>query len=288
MSARSLAPILAVLAAVLGVGCYSTPSTRDSGGADGSSAGGSGTPKGPLDDMRGQITDGDFSVYWRHYDSWDGGACVELLLRNQGTASARVSELRIEALDSLTYWADSGGAVFWPDGNQITIWPESTSLSGGGIRRMYYCAEPATELLSLEVDASRGTSSGGDDAGTDGGDTAAPEVNAGTFTQEGLVLNWREMWEDPEHGGTCFEFAAFNETSLPIDLGAIRFEMSGEFEITHSYGLTPTPVTGGLAILFPDYLGSLPPLGEPLSDQFRGTVCFDPVVVPMTMTADID
>lgn len=276
-----------VLAALVGLGCYNTPAERDTGGAEGSAGGVGNTPKGPIDEMRGQLTDGDFSVYWRHYDAWGSGACVELLLRNQGTASARVSELRLEAFDPLTYWADSGGAVFWPNGSLITAWPESTSISGGGIRRMYYCAEPAAELVGLQVDASRATSdgSGGDDGGSDGEE---PEVNAGSFTQDGLILNWREMWDDPEHGGTCVEFAAFNETSLPIDLGAVRFEMSGSFEITHSYGLTPTPITGGLAILFPDYLGALPPLGEPLSDQFRGTVCFDPLVVPMTMAADID
>lgn len=276
-----------VFAALVGIGCYSTPSTRDTGAVEGTGSGVGSTPKGPLDDLRGQLTDGDFAVYWRHYDSWETGACVELLLRNQGTSSARISELRLEAFDPLTYWADSGGAVFWPNGSLITAWPESTSLSGGGIRRMYYCAEPAAELLGLEVDAVR-TSSDGSDDGSDGDDTEVPEVNAGSFSQDGLIVNWREMWDDPEHGGTCVEFSAFNETSLPIDLGALRFEMSGTFEITHSYGLTPTPVSDGLAILFPDYLGALPPIGEPLSDQFRGTVCFDPLVTPTAMTAAID
>jgi hypothetical protein len=76
--------------------------------------------------------------------------------------------------------------------------------------------------------------------------------------------------------------------STPLDLGVLRFEMSGEYEITHYYGLTPTPLSDSLAILFPDYLGALPPIGEDLSDQFRGTVCLDPVVLPVAMEATID
>lgn len=287
-----IAPSYAARAAALllllaGPGCYLNPRTADTGGAtdDGGGSGGISTPSGPLDALRGSLEDGDLAVYWRHYDAWDQGACVELLLRNQGTSSVRVSEISLLASDSFTYWADAGGATFWPDGAEITIWPDSTSLSGGGIRRMYYCAEPAAELVGLDVTAVSSGSSAGDDDATD---PVEPDVNAGSFSQGELVVTWRELWEDPDHGGTCLEFAAFNEGSTPMDLGVLRFEMSTAYEITHYYGLTPTPLSDSLAILFPDYLGALPPIGEDLSDQFRGTVCLDPLALPESMEATID
>lgn len=281
---RALFPVILL---TLAQACYLSPRKEDTGAVT-DDGGGISTPTGPLDELRGSLVDGDFAVYWRHYDGWGQGSCVELLLRNQGTSSARISELQLGASDSFTYWADAGGATFWPDGSSITIWPDSTSLSGGGIRRMYYCAEPAAELVSLSVAATTTGGSGADDGAGDEGDDGGAEVNAGSFSQGELVVTWRELWEDPDHGGTCFEFAAFNEGSTPIDLGVLRFEMSGEYEITHYYGLTPTPLSDSLAILFPDYLGALPPIGEDLSDQFRGTVCLDPVVLPVSMEATID
>ena len=174
---RALAPVLLL---TLAQACYLSPRKEDTGAAA-DDGGGISTPTGPLDELRGSLVDGDFAVYWRHYDAWSAGSCVELLLRNQGTSSARISELQLGASDTFTYWADAGGATFWPDGANITIWPDSTSLSGGGIRRMYYCAEPAAELVSLAVSATTtgGTADGG--GGDDGADDGATElVNAAT------------------------------------------------------------------------------------------------------------
>ena len=262
--------------------CYLTPQAADTAAIESQTDAGGGTPTGPLDGLRGSIEDGNFAVYWRHYDSWQTGACVEVLLRNQSASSAQITELRLTASAAFTYWADAGGATFWPDGAEITIWPDALNLQGGGIQRMYYCAEPAAALVGLEVQA---TGPGSD---TPAADTGAPAVNAGSFVQGPLVVTWRELWEDTEHGGTCVEFAAFNEGSAPLDLGVLRFEMSATFSITHYYGLSPTPLTDGMALTFPSYLGALPPIGEALADQFRGTVCLDPLAVPVSMTATID
>jgi hypothetical protein len=143
-------------------------------------------------------------------------------------------------------------------------------------------------------------------------DGTAPETNPGRVDPLGLMwasLVARRFAEvagvsaDLERAGSAAEaFEALHQSlgrgllnaelvwvMRGLDaLGVLRFEMSGEYEITHYYGLTPTPLSDSLAILFPDYLGALPPIGEDLSDQFRGTVCLDPVVLPVAMEATID
>ena len=279
---------------ILGLGmlgaCYMSPETSiDSAdaAADGS---GLGAPQGPLDeDNQGTLEDGDVRLYWRTRDAWQAGACVDLLLRNTGDSTLRLNELRLSNSEAFTYWASAGGAVFWPDGGELTIWPESSSLSAGSFKQMYFCAEPAADLVAMEADVTASSSGSGGSDGSDGSDgsTEEPEINAGAFVEDGFVLNWRVTWEDPDHGGTCMEFRAVNETDEPIDVGAISLEMTGEFLITHSYGVTPTVLSEGLGLMFPSYLGDIPPFGEGLSDQWVGTVCMEPIQTPTSMSVVI-
>ncbi len=156
----------------LATGCYMANSETDTGvegsasglgsglgaeqteSGDGSSEGGGSTPVGS---GRGILVANGFKLYWAQTSVWDGGACMELRLKNEG-GPVNGWEFIVGTSPNLENWVDDGGAFFFPEPEQI--WVEQTEggeLGSYGIATMYFCAEPAVELTFFDVWYREGT-----------------------------------------------------------------------------------------------------------------------------------
>jgi len=241
---------------------------------------------GPLEGARGVLEANGMKLYWQHYSMWEGGACTNLRLKNEG-AAVRGWQMMIEASEGMTYWADDGGAFFFPDGQ--TIWVEAennTGLDSFDSVEMYYCAEPAAELTAMEIWWREGggeLDDGGDDGddGGGGGDDGGGDDLPGGFSgimdyTDGNGNSARLSYATwITSSVTCVDFEVENTgvRSVVIERFTIDFDDDIEIHLREGgevFQDQPDEVT----VVFPEGRESDP------GDHVGARVCMDPLARP--------
>ena len=158
----------------------------------------------------GSLFSRDFKVYWKLYEKWPEGGCVELTVTNNGPAVAGWT-LGVNLDGTVTDWLWSGGAYTEEYADFLLVQPEDNTepLEAGGRAKVTYCTEPRVRPASVKVDVPEQGAGGGSTGsaynwGSDSGWTS------GTFGSGGAAYNY-VRWGDFElyaSVGTAWETGA--------------------------------------------------------------------------------
>jgi hypothetical protein len=272
--------------------CYSPTSVPDTGaaagedpsggtiwgGGSGSGADGSG---GGTASERGVLTDDDFTIFWRWYGNadWDNGTCTEVLLRNDGDAG-RTWTLTLGLDAAISDFTHEAGAFFITDGPTLIANPvTSPGIAAGGSVAMSWCAEPRAAILSADVVSTRSSTDDGGDDGDDGDsdtDTDTPSSPILWSGETALSDVW--FYARTVSEGTCTELRLRNEGSATWTIEETTLRFPEPVEMTDFWEFPVQVDEETVSVSWPGYLGDLEP-----GEEFKGTVCFDPVVAPVSV-----
>ena len=147
----------------------------------------------------GQLSDADFTLDWWLGEAWAEGACVELVLTNQG--ADRSDWLATVGLsEGVENWIDGYGGltVTNPSPDEISLMPSGGIAAGASVQASF-CAEPLTEPSSLLVFAA--DAEGSEDTGDEPAEEA-PITGAFYTPDEAWGLSYQG---GAEHGSTDAE-----------------------------------------------------------------------------------
>lgn len=275
-------------------GCYSATGDSLEGDTAALSGDGASSNVGSLEGPRGirdELSDEGLVLYWKQSANWDQGACLEMRLRNNSGCELKNWEMGLSVDQSLTYWADEGGAYFWPQDNLVLVESaDGGSLASGGSAVFFFCAEPAVEISGLELRSSSsdcggsGGSSGGSsdggssDGGSADGDDPDPEALSGAVEDAGVrvlySLDYSDTLSGEEFG--CYKLRVQNTTSAAVRVESLDLEMSETVTgaLARSEGYATVSTGGNLRYDVPEYRQEIEAGG---SFEVYG-VCWTPIV----------
>lgn len=285
---------LLIASAVAMSGCYMAQEAGVDSAVDGLETGPSEegvSSAGPLEGSRGILQADEMKLYWQHYSVWDGGACTKIRLKNEG-APVRGWQLRVEASDTMTYWADDGGAYFFPDGQDLWVEAnDNAALESFDSVEMYYCAEPAVELVAMEAWWREGggelDEEGGDDDGREDGDDGHGDGD------EGLPGSFSGIMDYTDGSGnsarlsyaswittsvTCLDFEVENTGLRTVVIERFRIDFEDDIDANlHEGGEVFQDQPDELTVVFPEGRESDP------GDRVKARVCMDPLSRPQRL-----
>lgn len=237
-------------------GCYLSPNdpTANSEESGLTGSGASNTTYGEVGEGRGRFDEGPFTIYWRWYDTWEQGTCVQIDVRNNGDTLSWW-DLTLDLDQPLTQWTYESGAFFWPEGDQLLIEPESSgSFSRRATKKFNYCAEPRAAIVgatvNYEYSGSGSSGSGGDGSSGDGGDGSSGDGDGGDGGSSGglsergelfpapFTLRWR--WVSSWDGGSCTQVTLING-DRDLAEWELLLNLSGDARLSSEWGAWYVP-----------------------------------------------
>lgn len=231
----------------------------------------------------GQLSDADFTLEWWWGETWETGACVELVLTNQG--ADRDDWLATVGLsDDIETWIDGYGglSVSSPSPDEVSLVPAGGIAAGESVQASF-CAEPLTEPDSLLVFATE--AEGSDDTGEDPSEEAP--IAGAFYSPDGA---WGLSYQGgAEHGSTDAECLLlklwnFSDTDASDWRAAVTF--SGPPVVSYSWSLAvfADPQDPNTVHLYGIH---------GLQDIAAGAtaeagLCLDPMVEPLSMTVTVE
>lgn len=213
------------------------------------------------DHATGVLTESGFRVEWEWYDPWTSGTCARVRVTNTGAPVVWWSvDLTLnEPLEGLTH-RDPEDGVF-ASGATLTLSPaESGKLDRGGRATFYYCAEPKTWPVQVDVQA---VSADGQDLG--GGETGEP-TGFGTLIDAGgdVGLTWTRRPDD------CVDLTVVNLTRQEVSAWDLHLTLSESVGLTGGAGFFPTLDDSDLRLRPTAVNAEIRPNGS-----VSGSVCLD-------------
>lgn len=128
----------------------------------------------------GKLFDNNVDLYWRMYDSWDEGTCIELWFQNVGDPMVGYwFDVTWDTDITTIHHMDAAALDVWSDGESTVSPDASEELANGDSFIAVYCIEPIAEPIAFT--ANRGETL------TDTTSTAATTGVAGTSGTTGVA-----------------------------------------------------------------------------------------------------
>lgn len=230
----------------------------------------------------GSLSDRDMVLDWWWDSSWESGACVKMLLYNNG-ASVSALQANVSLRGEIDAWIGGyGGAdVTFEGPGQVSISTDS-GLAAGGVLEAVYCAEPLTEPEDLVIFSVAGSP---DDTGSDDTPVEDPPISGTVYSAD---RDWGLSYQGgAEHGSTsaeCLLLKFWNFSGRDADGWSATIEFDGPTEVAYKWSLTVFDEDDGGGFAAMTLYPETPITSIEAGGSVEAGLCLEPMAAPVVFS----